>query len=154
MFPLNRSCSNYTCQILAAIVVATQARGLQTTQLVQQIKVDGRRVLSHTTVEDEVIDNGSDPSLAEEHTCSFGIDRLKKGEGLKDYLDILGGSEQFVDDYFPLVDAIRWDDMPEHAANDMSSDEKKVRWKRISDEFSYDNYSLYGSDGVKPSDAL
>jgi hypothetical protein len=69
-------------------------------------------------------------------------------------LDILKSSEKFVDETFPLVDAIRWDDMPEHASNDMSSDEKKVRWKRISDEFFYDNYSLYGSDGINPSDAI
>ena len=110
--------------LTATIATAISARSFENSQITQAIKQDRHRhrFLSHLSGDDNE-SNNVDQSVAQSHTCHFGLDRIKKGVGLDEYLDILNGDEQFVDETFPLVDAIRWDDMPEHVSNDLSKEE-------------------------------
>jgi hypothetical protein len=68
-----------------------------------------------------------------------------------DFNTILNGSDQFVDDTFPISDALYWYDMGDESSAEMSRFNGELEWRRVSEVFNSE-YSLWGENGITPHD--
>ena len=97
--------------------------------------------------------SATDGSDLTHEICSRAIDRL-----LHDNVDfneiIKENTGEWVDETFPFPEAIFWEDMrPRSPANDESAREHDAVWRRISDIFPPDSFSLWGKNEISPKDA-
>ena len=61
----------------------------------------------------------------------------------------------YTDDSFSWPYAIRWPDLAASNLTDLSHwVESNTSWIRISEEFSADSFSLWGTNGIQPQDAI
>jgi len=78
--------------------------------------------------------------------CSEAQDRLKSVP--LDFYALLESDQEFTDEDFPMSKAFHWADLPA-AGRYMEEPE----WKRLSEVYpSSDGYSLFGENGVSPTD--
>lgn len=83
--------------------------------------------------------------------CFRAIQRLKDSE--VDFNEVLSSAEPFFDETFTFPDSIHWEDLSDEQYP-LSGDEEKLEWKRITELYGNEFYSMWGQGDIRPADAI
>ena len=87
--------------------------------------------------------------------CSRAITRMRNSTD--DYTTILSAGSVWTDTSFPYTESIYWSNLRtvEEDVDDFSAHTSSINWNRLSAEFTdTSTYSMWGSAGVNPEDAI
>ena len=96
---------------------------------------------------------GSGPG---KEVCGRAINRLK--DEYRDYNEVMQFSNDdpsvtYFDKSFKFPESIHWEDLPALQWN-LDHDVQNIEWKRIKSVFADEQYSMWGSKGLSPADAI